>query len=489
MKNKVFYFLAFFLFVVFIGFKYTQNNLDVIYSNVGNYYFKKNNISKAQEYYEKAFELGLEDSKQRNIYINSIINSPLTTEAQEKLVKFLKNSKDDSAKYKAEFFLSDLKREIHRKYPYNYITNTVFNQKVIRWGELPITYTFKNKENVPAYFIQEFENAFTEWEKATEHSVLFQETNKDSNITIIFESHNPADNDGQKYIVAYTTPILKPDQLTNMEIVFYLKDSNDEYFSQNQVYNTALHEIAHALGFMGHSREKDDVMYLSKDTKDIVNDTREILSQADINTLKLLYKIKPQITNVKNVDADYIPYLVLGTEKQVNNEKIREAKNYIRKASNLPTGYIDLAEGYVIAKDYSKAIKCLEKALRLADTEEIKAMIYYNLAVTNFYVDSLTEAKQYLQLSMNIKDSEEKHYLLGEIYIREGQTDKAINEYTKLIRQNPKNAEYVVSLANIYVVNRDYIKARKVLKTFFNNNPSEKNNPRFEPYGILKIGL
>ena len=59
--------------------------------------------------------------------------------------------------------------------------------------------------------------------------------------------------------------------------------------------------------------------------------------------------------------------------------------------ANLASGYIDLAEGYVAAKDYGKAIKSLEKALRLSDTEEIKSMVLYNLAVTNFYLDKLAE--------------------------------------------------------------------------------------------------
>ena len=35
----------------------------------------------------------------------------------------------------------------------------------------------------------------------------------------------------------------------------------------------------------------------------------------------------------------------------------------------------------------------------------------------------------------------------------------------------------------------ELINARKVLKNYFDNNPAEKNNTRFAPYGILKIGL
>ena len=147
---------------------------------------------------------------------------------------------------------------------------------------------------------------------------------------------------------------------------------------------------------MGHCNDKDNIMYLTKDSMSIINNLRENLSEADINTIKLLYKIKPQITNEDIIKSDYIPHLVLGNEKEVNNEKIKEAKIYIKNAPNLPSGYIDLAEGYVAAKDYGKAIKSLEKALRLSDTEEIKSMVLYNLAVTNFYLDKLEKSKNYL---------------------------------------------------------------------------------------------
>ena len=41
-----------------------------------------------------------------------------------------------------------------------------------------------------------------------------------------------------------------------MTMKFYIKDINGKFFTANQVYNTALHEIAHALGVMGHSNNK-----------------------------------------------------------------------------------------------------------------------------------------------------------------------------------------------------------------------------------------
>lgn len=453
------------------------------------YYFKKNDIINAQKYYEKAFNLGLDDETKKEIYINSIINSPMTTESQKKLISFITTSSESISKLKAEYFLYDIKREIHRKYPQNYITNAVYNQKIIRWANMPIKYAFKNIDNIPTYFIREIENAFTEWEKATEHQILFEEDKNNPNIVIEFEQNHPSDSEKQRFVVAYTTPFTTLDTLKYMEICFYLKDPNDRWFSQNQVYNTALHEIAHALGFMGHSNQKEDVMYLTKDSISTYNDERENLSEADINTIKLLYKIKPEITNLNSAKGEYLPELVLGTNKEVNNEKITEAKLYIKKAPHLPAGYIDLAEAYVINKDYPKAIKNLERALSLADTDDIRSMIYFNLAVTYFYIDYLEKSKDYLYKSMKISDSEEKHYLLGEIYVREGQFEKAIKEYSELIKNNPNNIEYMIALTNIYILEKNYINARKVLKNFIKNNPNEKSNPKLAPYGILKFSL
>lgn len=274
-----------------------------------------------------------------------------------------------------------------------------------------------------------------------------------------------------------------------MVINFYLQDPQGEYYTENETYNTALHEIAHALGFMGHSYDKKNIMYLTKDSISVMNDSREELTEADINTIKLLYKIKPDITNISDANGDYIPYLVFGNDTEVNHAKTKEAKNYIRKAPELPSGYIDLAESYVASKDYAKAIKSLEKALTLADTDETRNIIYYNLAVAYYYINHLPMALDYAKKAEEIKNSEEVRYLFAEIYTKQQNLPKAIKEYSNLITTDPQNMEYAIALTNIYVKERKYLAARKVLKNYIRNNPAERNNPRFNPYGIIKLGL
>ena len=470
--------------------QYGTTNIDKLMAARGDYYFAKNDIPNAVKFYESAFELGDTDLKRRTNYVNMIINSPFDVKAQERLYKFTGYSVDDGAKLRAEFFLYDMRREIFRKYQNNYIKKAVYNGKIMRWDKLPITYAFKSDKEIPEYYIKETEKAFLAWEKALEHAVYFERTTSNPNILIEFKEKNNVNNEEKKYVAAYTTPKINSEQkLVGMDMVFYVKDIENKYFSETDVYNTSLHEIGHALGLMGHSEGKNDVMYMSRESVNKDEGKKIELTQADINTMKLLYSTKPDITNIYDTKSLYIPYVVLGDDKEVTNSKIREAKFYIRKAPNLPMGYIDLAMGYVSAQDYARAIKSLEKALQVANSNEVLSIIYYNLAVSYFYIDNMDLAKDNVLNAIKIKDTEDCRHLLAEIYLREGKVDKAIYEYGSLVKQHPQNTAYTITLANIYIKRHEYMNARKVLKNYFRNNPNDRKNPRFAPYGIVMLGL
>lgn len=477
------------LIILLLGAWGVNSNLDSIMSFKANHYFKNNDIVQAQKCFEKTFELGLHKSDDREIYANTLINSPITMASLEKMVKFLTYQVEDASKNRIKQFLYDLKREIHKKYPDSYITQTVYNQKVMRWSKNPITYVFENPEAAPDYFVKEFEAAIETWEKATDREILFTEDKINPKIIVKFNTHNPADNDEKKYVVAYTLPTVIDDELKSMTIGFYIKNPQDKFFSKNQVYNTALHEIAHALGFMGHSNDKNDVMYLTKDSMDVYYDSRDKLSSADINTIKLLYKIKPEISDDKNINSQYLPYIVLGDDLEISIAKTNEAKVYINKAPELPSGYIDLAESYAMQQDYVNAIKNLEKAMQLADNDEIKNIIYFNLAVCYLRLDNGIMAEDYIKEALKIKESEESRFVLAESYSKKGDTERAKLEYQKLININPKNINYTIALTNIYVTEKKFLKARNTLRQYVKSNSNDRNNPKLKPYGILNFGL
>lgn len=486
--SKNFFHIAYYLILIFIVFValFFRLNAKSIYAGLGNFYYKHNNIQKAQLFYEKAFDQGNTDYKIRDAYVNSIINSPLTISAQEKLVKIAEGSIQDVATEKAKSFLYDLMREIHSNYPDNYIIQASYNQKILHWNKIPITYSFKNAQYAPPEFITEIENAFSTWEKESKHRVIFNRIPDNSDIEIEFKSvqKDKIDYDN-KYVVAYTNPVINGKKLNKMEMKFYTQTPEGTMFTPNQIYDTALHEIFHALGFMGHSANPNNIMFMSKNNSSKRVGLKAELTEADLSTLELLYKTKPDITNEGNMKYDYIPYLILGDNEIKNVSKRREAKNYIYHAPTLPNGYIDLAESLVAEGRYTDAIKKLEKALYLADSDDVKYVVFYNLAVCHFYITNYEMAEDYTKLAQNIKDSDELHYLLAEIYLKSGNEKSAEKEYLYLANKDTANLDYVTSLANFYINKHDYLKARKLIKNYLKNNPNEKDNKRITQYGLL----
>ena len=474
---------------VLCAFVFFNSNFEELYSLGAEYYRNRNNINEAISLYERAFEAGCKNQKARMNYVNLLLGLPMNTDTQDKLTKFLKYPADDAAKYKAEVYVNDLRGEIHRKYPDNYISNVSYNQKILRWSHNPITYNFYNTQNVPEYFINEINNGFSVWEANSDGKIQFRRVNDNPDIVIKFNSSKISANDNEKFVVAYTKPVINTNILKNMVTDYYLTSPDGEYFTANQVYNTALHEIGHALGIMGHSGYKKSIMYLSTDMITVSHDLRKDLTKSDINTLKLLYDIKPEITDSNISKGEYTPFFVSGAETEIASVKVREAENYIKKAPNLPQGYIDLADAYVSLANYPRAVKVLNKALTLANSDEIISMIYYNLAVSYYLMSDYSQAKSFLAKSGSMQTTESGKHLLAEIYLASGSKNEAIAAYEDLILKHPNNIEYVIALTNIYIKDCKYLKARAVLKEFISKNPDERRNPKLSPYGIVKAFL
>lgn len=488
MKNKPSGIIASILVVILFGVIYFNSHQDAFYVKRAHKCFKNNNIACVQHNLEKAFALGVKTEAEREMYLNTIITAPLDLKAQEKLLKFKNLGVEDALSLRADYFIYDLLRAINKKYDGNYIMQTVLNQKIVRWGQMPITYCFEQTdEELPEYYKEEIETAFAEWSKATDFRLTFEQGDEKSNIKIKFDHHNPAENINQRYIVAYTTPSVSGKTLKAMRIKFYVKDPAGNYYSKNQVYNTALHEIAHALGVMGHSNNKDNVMYITQDNNGIHDVARSELSLYDINTMKLLYKIKPDITNVIDDKNEYLPFLVLGDSEDVTEAKIREAKLYIKRNPKIPNGYMDLAEAYVGIGEYSKAIKCLEKGSEFANTDVLREMVNFNIAICHYHLENYILAEDFMKRALDIKDSERARFLLAHIFADSKRYEEAKKELEILCNKNPENIDYTLSLANIYLKEKKYFKARKVLKKYLKNNPEQKGNPRFNSYGFLRL--
>ena len=115
-------------------------------------------------------------------------------------------------------------------------------------------------------------------------------------------------------------------------------------------------------------------------------------------------------------------------------------------------------------------------------------LIFYNLAVTNYYDGNYELAKVYIKkINEHEEPNEDVQLLLAELYIKEGKTDEGIKIYKTLVSQYPDNIDYSVSLANLYIRTKHYLKARQILKNYLKKNPQKRQDSKFQPYGILLI--
>ena len=406
--------IAFFSLLIVIIFL----NIPFLYYSLGKNNLEKNQAVKAYKQLKKAYILRPKDKNIRYYYVKSMTNLKPIASIQTEIFKFSQSKEDDAAKILAEHQVAQWKNNILSNIGDNYIEQAAFNNELLRWNTK--TFPLKVKINVPIstpdYYRIEIEKAFTDWSIKTGFlKFKFVDGNK-ADIIINF---NPLPDDICqdgicKYVVAYTTPKISGKILKSMTITMYDKDANGNYFSDKELYNTVLHEIGHALGIMGHSYSSDDLMYIS--TKPEANLTRyrsdfQYISEEDLNTINLLYKLIPDISNVSISKFDkegliYAP-IVLGNEKQITNQKIQEAEAYIDSAPDLPNGYIDLAIAYAELEKYSKALEEFRNALERAQTDNDRYLIYYNIAVIHLNTNRIEEAEKYLKLAKSINNSED----------------------------------------------------------------------------------
>ena len=206
------------IFFVLFGLVYVNSHPETISKYRAEYYLKKGDTNSAIKFYEQGFEEGLKDFKSRNNYLKLVIKNDINSDEQEKLLKFLNYDTEDNAKYVAENRLEDIKEELKSRYDDTYIDNAPYNHKIIRWSNFPVTYYFYNTENVPEYYITEIENAFKTWETETARRVYFEKNENTPNIVIKFNTKTPSGtpNEDDKYVVAYTNPVINGNKLKNM---------------------------------------------------------------------------------------------------------------------------------------------------------------------------------------------------------------------------------------------------------------------------------
>ena len=126
------------------------------------------------------------------------------------------------------------------------------------------------------------QKALNEWQQKTGGTVAFQ--------------YVPVEQRGQIKIYFVDKILNAPSSYLGLTNLKYAGDKNksatiqilqrtdsNKMRSYAQVYPVVLHEVGHALGLSGHSKNNNDIMYENNNTNDVH------LSNRDINTIKAIY--------------------------------------------------------------------------------------------------------------------------------------------------------------------------------------------------------
>ena len=175
------------------------------------------------------------------------------------------------------------------------------------------------------------------------------------------------------------------------------------------------------------------------------------------------YFFVPRMISVSVDDKERLRYyLSLAYDSPRNSETYQRQMDSIMrledKYRNL-IGFLKRGEKYAEKKQYESAIKDFEIIKKLLpDWDGIYILIaqcYKKMGKTAFAKDQLKQAQE-----LNPEHSK-AYILMGEIHLEEQEIDEAILQYTKAHFIDRTNPEVLLSLSELYVRKKSFIKARE----------------------------
>ena len=222
----------------------------------------------------------------------------------------------------------------------NYLTYVLFHGKVVHFSlkRMPLKVFITDGRGVTGWnssMKQVVYYAMRTWQTATRGRVSFiQVFNEDSADIVVHWQRNFSDGIlGISPIETMGDVILQSD----VNLATFYPDRGAAIPSED-LKAIAVHELGHAIGLRGHSPNPDDIMFYSK--------TRQLntLSQRDINTVGMLYKLDADVQNSTNLSTTqskrYYELCQQGYKAQTSGRPA-EAMSAYRQAMQLDSQKVD----------------------------------------------------------------------------------------------------------------------------------------------------
>ena len=416
------------LFVVLVVALFYKSPFSAMYNyNKARALYNQRQYEQSLPYFEKSLFADPKGILARFFYVLALSKSEPKYSIQKKLFEMANSKIEDEASKYAKSQTMYLRYKLLDGIENNYIFNAAMGSDILRWDirSFPLSVYIDSPNSVPPYYIESIKRAMNLWSSRTNFVKFKQAQNPlDADILIRFENTpNDLCKGGIcKYAIAHTEPQIDKNKiLKQMDLTFYKTNPRKENFTSREVFNTALHELGHTLGIMGHSDNPNDLMYSMKESDiDIfafMRSEEHSLTARDLKTLVLLYRIEPTISNVKNLHSENFYYapLILGNDDLRLQKKLNEYKKYTQTYPNMAAGYINLASVYVDLGDFDSALREINKAEQLANTKDEQFLVHYDRAIIYYNQQKYSSALEAAQHAQSIKNENNVQELIKDI--------------------------------------------------------------------------
>ncbi|MBQ2645056.1 tetratricopeptide repeat protein [bacterium] len=461
--------------------------------------YTKKEYSSAYSIYDVICTYKPENTEYQYKLTKCLLKMPFSYSVQKKLIEIAQKDDNSSAEKLATKNILKTRQKIYKKYGETYIEDAVNNGIILRWSKksFPLKYYIEPSNIVPDYYFKETENAFQDWQRESDNFIKFipvqNEINADISIkfrTILTENLNNKEN----YKAAITTPVIENENLLKkMEISCTIKTHEYEFFTPKQIKKIMEHEIGHALGIWGHPKDNQSIMYYSLDNPYDYYEKRidtAIISK-DIKTIKLLYILAPDITNNINDLANkeqflYLPLLLYPLDNS-QEELILKAQEMLKEHPD-DLGYaLTLADTYNANGKYKESIYLMKFLTMQTNNTKLLNILNYNIANNYISLKDFDNALLYAQKALIYSKAIDNRILVAYIKYCKGDLEKAEKEFLLILENNPSFTNASLGLADIYIKQKKYIKARKVLKELLEHNPHALDDKSLNTYKMLTV--
>ncbi|MBO7671887.1 matrixin family metalloprotease [bacterium] len=353
----------------------------------------------------------------------------------------------------------------------NYLDAVLSAGKLERWnpGSFPLKVYMATDSGTPKDYVNEVYNAFSTWEKETNGFMRFTYTDNLSTANFVCNFKSDLKNRGcdgnGAGMAAYQYFTYKNNRIDQSIVNFSAYACNGQPWPKDFFYSCALHEIGHGLGLRGHSTNKSDLMYPVA-----TNMGRMKISKADMTTLRAIYSIIPDITDVP-LTAEQKKKLITTDDFYGNSYvradfQIQQLKQNIRLTPNQYGLYIELARAYKDKQDYNNAIAAYSDSLKMIDDKNTAVAILCEVSQLYIELKKYPSAEKCLKKALSYGNNDTAAALLINMGVELGNHNN-YSEATRLFEM-ALNSTQNVELKQLTYKNLCWIAQKSKDKVLYN---------------------